>query len=190
MSQIKSLTSKKIAFLAANGFREQTLTLLQRAFMKEGGILRIVSPEAGLINGWNGENWGHHYAIDKNLGEALGSDYHLLIIPGGKRSIEKLNLTAHTKRFVNSFLASAKPIVALDEAVSLLINTENLADRTVTGPVELQIAAERAGVNWSEESVTIDGNIMTAVTAENDNGQKLVDGILDFFIPGSVEQAA
>lgn len=190
MSQSRSLAGKKIAFLAANGFREKTLTVLQRALMKEGGVLRIVSPEAGLINGWNGEDWGHHYAIDKNLGEALGTDYHMLIIPGGRRSIEKLNLTAHTRRFVNSFLASSKPVVALDEALTVLLNTENMAGRSVSGPESLRETADRAGVIWSEESVTIDGNVMTGVCLDDCSREKFVDRMLDFFTPGNVDQAA
>lgn len=190
-SQNKVLSGKKIALLAANGFNEKTLTGLQRAVMKEGGVLRIVSPEAGLISGWNIDNWGHHYAIDKNLGEALGTDYDALIIPGGSRSIDKLNMTEHTKRFVNSFMSASKPIVAFDNALKLLLVTGNMAGRTVAGPADMQEEALRAGVIWSEDQVAADGNIITGACTDDEDREVFVSKTLKFLSPEeSIEQAA
>ncbi len=93
----KPLLGTKIALLVSNGFNEQDLTVVQRALLDAGANMRIVSAEQGLVHSWNGEGWGHHYAIDSPLGSALGADFSMLVIPGGTAGMDKLKLTAHTK---------------------------------------------------------------------------------------------
>lgn len=43
--------------------------------------MRIVSMDQGLVNSWNGQAWGLHYAADATLNSALAADYSILIIP-------------------------------------------------------------------------------------------------------------
>lgn len=95
----KTFVGDKIAILVANGFTEQDLTHTQRALQAQGANTRIIGMDNGLVNSWTGDAWGHHFAADCALNMALAADYDMLIIPGGRRSIEKLKLTAHTRRF-------------------------------------------------------------------------------------------
>jgi len=116
----KTLQGTKIAILVANGFCQQDFTALQKTMNSAGASLKLVSPDQGLVNGWEGSGWGHHFPVDQQLNTALGADFDILVVPGGQRSMDKLKTTAHTKRFVNSFMVSAKHVVLFNEAVELL----------------------------------------------------------------------
>ena len=116
----KPLSGVKVAILVANGFDEADMTATQRALAAAGAFAKIISSEPGLVNSWTGEAWGHHFAIDAQLNAALGADYGMLVIPGGTRSIDKLKLTAHTKRFIGSFMAAQKPVAVWGNAMQTM----------------------------------------------------------------------
>lgn len=157
----KPLFGEKIAVLVANGFCERDLTALQRALQPQGATMRIISMDHGLVNSWNDGTWGLNFAADSALSAALAADFSMLVIPGGTRSIEKLKLTAHTRRFIGGFIDTGKPVVACGDALDLLIFAEKLAGRSVAGLETLKEAAQNAGATWVEAPFTIDANLMT-----------------------------
>lgn len=121
---MKPLLGNKIAILAASGFDETDMIAAQRALSAAGATVRLISPDNGLVNGWDGKGWGHNFPVDAALNTALGVDYEGLVIIGGQRSFDKLKLTAHTKRFIGSFFMAQKPIVAMGDAVNALMDAE------------------------------------------------------------------
>jgi protease I len=186
----KPLLGEKLAVLVANGFSEHDLTETQRSLQKTGANLRVVSMDHGLVNSWNGDAWGLHYATDHTLNMALAADFSILIIPGGQRSVEKLKLTAHTKRFINGFLNARKPVVAFDEALELLALTDNIGGRTMAGPDALKEAVTAAGANWSEKPYVIDGTLMTGTVTKAPR-ENYIKAVTEFLISGyAVTKAA
>lgn len=170
----KQLQSLKVAVLMANGFNESDFLAIQRAMIDQGASLRIVSTDSGLVNGWDGKGWGHNFAIDAQLNTALGIDYDALIIPGGQRSLDKLKLTAHSRRFIGSFIAAMKPVLTMGDAVQLLAYTDHLAGKTVSGPDDKKGIAEAAGANWSQAPVSLDGTLLSGDT----EGDKLAGYVI------------
>ncbi len=81
-----SLAGKKAAILAADGFNEHQMTEIQRALVKAKADIKTVAPESAVVNGWQGDGWGHHFHVDAPIGETLGSDFDFLILPGGSRA--------------------------------------------------------------------------------------------------------
>ena len=67
----KPLLGVKAAMLVANGFSQQDMVAAQKALIQAGANVRVISPESGLVNGWEGEAWGHHFAVDAPLSSAL-----------------------------------------------------------------------------------------------------------------------
>lgn len=140
---MKTLLGTKIAILAANGFDEADMIAAQRALTQAGATMRLVSSDNGLVNGWNGQGWGHNFAVDAPLNTALGVDYEGLVVIGGERSLDKLKLTAHTKRFIGSFLAAQKPVVAMGESAQVLMEPEQRdADCVLRAETRAALAAE------------------------------------------------
>src|SRR5512135_1854906 len=118
------LLGKIVAILVANGFEETQMTEPQRALLAAGATLKVISPEQALVNGWLGRAWGHYFPVDVSLSTALAADFDALLVPGGKRSIEKLAGLAHTKRFIRGFADGNKAIVMVGHAPSLLAIAE------------------------------------------------------------------
>jgi protease I len=157
----KDLFGMKVAMLVANGFEEEQLVRMQKTLSEEAASIRIVSTENGLACGWTGDGWGHHFAVDCVLANALGADYNALVIPGGQRSQDKLNLTAHTKRFINSFIESGKPVIVIGDALHLLILTDNIKGRVVSGPENMKDVVLQAGGTWADEQISFDQTVMS-----------------------------
>jgi len=177
----KPLLGQKIAVLVANGFSEKDLTLTQKAMMHTGANMRIVGMDHGLVNSWNGEGWGLNFASDQALSRALSADFDMLIVPGGQRSIEKLELTAHTRRFLSGFVETDKPVVLFEEALGLLLFAECADGLTVAGGDGLRDRAEGQGVAWSEAPYVISRNVMSGVSVE-ETREEFTAAVAEFLI--------
>ncbi len=172
------LADRNIAILAADGFDEHQMTEIQKALTRAKARIKIVAAEPGVVNGWQGDGWGHHFHVDAPMGETLGSDYDMLVLPGGSRGTAKLKLNMHTKRIINHFLEANKPIAAIGTGAGLLALGEKIAGRMMAAPVEAQEALKTAGAVIGENNQEIDGNLLTS------NGEDLsawVEETLEFF---------
>jgi len=162
-----TLAGKSIAILAANGFDENQMTEIQRALTNAKAKFKTVAPEQGVVNGWQGDQWGHYFPVDSNIGEALGSDFDFLVIPGGERAIAKLKTNPHAKRIVNHFFEAGKPIAATGAGVALLALSGKIAGLMVAAPVELHDELKAAGAAISEETQERADAVLTADGSDN-----------------------
>lgn len=187
----KTLQSQKIAVLMSNGFNENEFLSIQRAMIERGASLKIVSTNSGLVNGWDGKGWGHNFAIDAQLNTALGIDYDAVIIPGGQRSLDKLKMTAHSRRFIGSFIAAMKPVICMGDAVQLLAHTEHVNGKDVSGPEDKKGMVETAGGKWSDAAMLTDGALLTG-DVEGDKLAAYVAAAVDMMeqTVSSMKQAA
>lgn len=179
------LAGRKIAILIANGFDEDQVTEIQRALVKAKAGIKSIAPEQGVVNGWHGNGWGHHFPVDSQINETLGSDYDALILPGGERAVAKLKGNLHTRRIVGHFFDAAKPVVALGAGVSLLTLSAKIAGHDVAAPEELHAELKAAGAVIVEESTSLDRDIYTSNGETHENW---VEEILEFL--DSVEPVA
>jgi protease I len=110
-----------IAFLTSNGVLQNDIATMQRALIAQRVFPKVIGAGGKLITAWDGEGnqWGHNFAVDVSVTEALGVDYDILIVPGGERAIEGLCTTAHTKRILNSFMTANKPVILMSDAASV-----------------------------------------------------------------------
>jgi protease I len=180
-NQNKTLSGNKVAMLAANGFDQHDMIESQKALIAAGANVRIVSSDNGLVNGWEGKAWGHHFAVDSPLASALAADYDMLVIPAGNRSFDKLKLTAHTKRFINGFMAANKPVAVFGDALNLLFFSDHIRGRTVNGADTMKDMIAQAGGTWSDSTPCIDGNLMTGVVDTAEGRTAFVVALLEHF---------
>ncbi len=186
-----SLQGEKIAVLVANGFNERDLTSAQKILQECGAYLRVISMDNGLVNSWNGTSWGLNFAADSPLNEALAADFSMLLVPGGRRSVDKLKLTAHTRRFINGFLNAGKPLAMLGDAVELLIHIEMVDGRTVSAPEEIQREIMLADGKYSSEPYSVDGNLMTGAPVCEESHDAFIQAMVAHFMSAvDVDQAA
>lgn len=187
----KPLIGEKLAVLVSNGFSEKDLVETQRVAQSLGATMRIISMDNGLVNSWNGMDWGLNFAADSALNAALAADYSMLVVPGGQRSIDKLKLTAHTRRFINGFVDASKPVVIMGEAIDLLEFAGKLAGMDVAGMDSKKDMAEAAGAKWIDGEYTIHGTVMTGVSV-GDSSSAYMQAVQDFLVAdaGEIAEAA
>jgi protease I len=188
----KPLLGRKVAVLVANGFSEKDLTLTQKALVNAGAVLRIISMDQGLVNSWNDgdgglEGWGLNFAADQVLNRALAADYDMLIVPGGRRSVEKLELTAHTRRFIGGFVDSGKPVAIYNDALALLVFAERAGGLRVAGPEALRQGAEAQGADWSDRPYSVSGCVVTGLS-DGQTRADYVDAVSEFFVAKALEE--
>ena len=157
----RALLGTKTALLLSNGVSHSHFDTIQKSIIENGGATSVVATNGQLLRGWGLKEWAQHIAVDALLDEALGIDYDFLVIPGGRRSIEKLRLHDHTKRFLGSFFESKRPVVVVEDALELLIHTQCVDGYEVAGPDVLKESALQCGARWSSESVICSGNLMS-----------------------------
>jgi protease I len=144
------------------GFDENQMAEIQRAFTKVQATTKTIAPEQGVVNGWQGSGWGHYFPVDFQINEALGSDFDMLVLPGGERAAAKLKSNLHTRRIIGHFLDAGKPITAIGSGVGLLALTNKISGRMVAAPADAQDELKAAGVALSEEPQEIDTNLLTS----------------------------
>jgi protease I len=161
-SMSSQLTGKTIAILVANGFDENQMTEIQRSLIKVKANIKTIAPEQGVVNGWQGTGWGHYFPINGQISETLGSDYDMLVLPGGERAMAKLKDNLHTRRIINHFIEAGKPVAAIGAGVGLLALASGIKDRSVAAPADAQTDLKNAGAILSEDSLEVDGALLTS----------------------------
>ncbi len=162
-----TLADKSIAILAANGFDENHITAIQRAFTKSKVSHKIIAPEQGLVNGWQDNAWGHYFTVDQMINTAMGSDFDALVIVGGERGVAKLSANPHARRIINHFFEAQKPVSAIGAGVSLLTLSPKCAGIEVAASVaDVQEAVKAANMAVVEGDQTTDGVVLTSTGAD------------------------
>lgn len=121
----KHFKGQKAAILVENGFCEREFIQSQEALTSLGFLCRIISSQDKIVNAWNelggkSSDWGGQYAPNETINTAQPSNYEILVIPGGKRSIEKLKLCNGLKSFLSGFVNTRKPVLLYNAAHDLL----------------------------------------------------------------------
>lgn len=164
------LAGMAIAVLVASGFEETHMTDPQRGLLKLGAKVKIISPEPGLVHSWHHDGWGHFFPVDHPLEQALGSDFDVLILPGGERSIARLRDNPHTRRVIGHFIDADKPLAAIAEAVGLLMIEQKIRGRRLAidlrSSSELPSASEEASTQSSDQEVVLDKVLLSASSSD------------------------
>jgi protease I len=157
------LSGKKVLVLVSNGVEESVMSNVQRELLKAGAIVKTVGTETGLVNSWNSVNngWGLYFPVDQQIGQTLGSDFDVLIVPSGARGILKLSANPHAERIAASFIAAGKPMIFMGDAVELLAKTNLAQGWKVAGPAKSRDAMVAAGAEWQEEVTAVHNAMLT-----------------------------
>jgi protease I len=157
-----SLSGKKIAILATDGFEQVELTEPKKALEVAGANTQIVSPKSGEIRGWKFKEWGDTVKVDKTLDEAKPSDYDALVLPGGVINPDHLRTEPKAVRFVRDFVYSGRPVAAICHGPWTLIEAGVVRGKKMTSWPSLKTDLINAGANWVDEKVAVDGNLITS----------------------------
>ena len=159
----QKLSGKKVAFLVADGFEQVEFTKPWRAIQEAGGTAVLVSPKDGdTVQGCEKMEKGDTFPIDIAVQDAIESDYHALIIPGGLHNPDTLRSCDCSVQFVKDFVAAGKPIAAICHGPWVLIETGVVKGLHLTSFPSIRTDIENAGGQWTDEEVVCDAGIVTS----------------------------
>lgn len=159
---MEQLNGKKVAILMADGFEQVELTEPKKALDQAGAETRIVSPSKGKVKGWQHTEWGDEMQVDVPLGQARADEFDALLLPGGVMNPDHLRRKPEVQRFVKAFFDAGKPVAAICHGPWTLIDAGVARGRKMTSYETIQMDLKNAGVDWVDQEVVVDGNLVTS----------------------------
>lgn len=151
-----------ILIIATDGFEQSELMEPKRLLEEAGASITIASLKDGKITGWKDKTWGDSVAVDMLVDDVKVDDYAAMLLPGGQINPDILRMNDAVIRIVKDFDKAQKPIAAICHAPWLLAEANIIGGRTVTAWPSIRTDLANAGANVVDQSVAIDGNIITS----------------------------
>ena len=158
----KSLSSKKVAILATNGFEKSELFEPKKALEAAGAEVEVISLKSGKIKSWDKKDWGKSIEVDLTLKKADAADYDALVLPGGVMNPDMLRIDEDAIAFIKEFASANKPIAAICHGPWTLIEAGVVEGKKMTSWPSLQTDLRNAGAQWVDQEVVVDGNLVTS----------------------------
>ena len=147
---------KKVLVLLATGFEEiETITVVD-ILRRAGARVVLAATEEGPIEGSRGVS----VLPDTLINQVDDKDFDLLVLPGGQPGTTNLQKSAKVKSIIQSMYQSRKQIAAICAAPIILHSAGILKNTVVTS--HPSVKDQLMGVDYSEERVVVDGNIVTS----------------------------
>jgi protease I len=154
------LKGRHVAVLAAEGVDGQQLAAMGEALRGAGALADVLAADSGHVRGAGGETLD----VERTLEVCHAADYHALIIPGGRQSVEALGKDRRAVQLVREFMAADKPVAAIGDGVRLLIMADTVAGRTVAAPADVADEVRDAGGTPVDAALNVDEKLITART--------------------------
>lgn len=154
----KELEGKRVAFLITEGFHDGETMFPIGYLQNQGAEIIIIGVEAGLYKAYNSDITA---VVEYSVTEVNPADFDALIIPGGR---SPANLREHSTvvSFVRDFIEMNKPTASICHGPQVVIATGIVEGRTLTGVSAIQDEITRAGANFTDQEVMVDGNLITS----------------------------
>jgi len=164
---MSTLSNKKIAVLAADGYEQSELEQPVEALKNAGATVEIVSLKSGEIKAMKDHEWSNSVKVDRTVSDAKVSDYDGLLLPGGVLNPDTVRGDENAVQFVKDFFTENKPVAAICHGPQTLIDAEVVEGKKMTSFKAISKDLQNAGANWVDEEVVTDGNLTTSRKPED-----------------------
>jgi protease I len=158
----QSLTGKKVAILATDGFEQSELTQPLQALKAEGAQVEVVSPHGGEIQGMKHHEKGDKIKVDRELAQARPETYDALVLPGGVANPDELRTKPDAVAFVRHFFDAQKPIASICHGPWTLVEAGVVKGLEMTSWPSLKTDLTNAGARWVDKEVVADSGIVSS----------------------------
>src|SRR6185437_6217920 len=105
-----TLSGRKVAVLAVDGFEQAELIEPKRALAEAGATVHVISAKPGTIQGFKHVDKGEAVEVDSTFDEARPDDYDAVVLPGGVVNGDAIRLLPQAQAFVKAADSAKKPI--------------------------------------------------------------------------------
>ena len=161
---MQDLKGRKVAVLMTDGVEQVEYTEPRKYLEQLGVQVTLVSPKrAGEdVQGFNHDQPGDKFKVEMSVSEARPADFDALLLPGGERNPAELRKNAEAIRFIKEFGDEDKPIAAICHGPWALIEAGIAESKHLTSWPEIQDDLRKAGAEWTDEEVVVDGKLITS----------------------------
>jgi protease I len=147
------LNGKRVAVLVTDGFEQVEMTEPRKALDQAGAKTTLISLEGGKVQGFNHDQAGDKFPVEKTIDSVSAKDYDALLLPGGVANPDKLRTNKQAVAFVKAFADAGKPIAAICHGPWTLIEAGVVKGKTLTSWPSLKTDIQNAGGTWVDEEV-------------------------------------
>ncbi len=140
----KSIATRQVAFLCADGVDGDSLNTMKKALEKEGAYAKIVAPHSGEIETADGKK----VKVDTSFLSGAPFVFDAYFVPDGEKSVDALLEEPAAKEFLNEGFKHLKPIAEAGEAKRLFEKTD------FAGMLEDEKAGVVLGEDFGKEEVS------------------------------------
>lgn len=157
------LNNRKVAVIATHGFEDSELTSPVEAVTNAGATVKVISTEAGKIEGKKGTS----VDVDLTSADANAADFDALLLPGGTGNADKIRMDKDAVKFVEEIFKAGKPTGVICHGGWILADADVLKGRTLTSFPSLQTDLRNAGATWVDEEVHTDQGLVSSRTPDD-----------------------
>lgn len=155
----------KVATVLAKDFEDSEFTSPKEALQAAGHDVVTIGFKAGEVV--KGKKEGTEVTIDYGIDDVKPEDFDALLIPGGY-SPDILRGDDRFVAFAKHYMDEMKPVFTICHGPQLLINTETLNGRDITGVKPIVIDLKNAGAKFHDTEVFVCQNQLVSSRTPDD----------------------
>lgn len=156
-----TLKGLRVMILATDGVEELELTEPMRTLEKAGAAVDILSNKPRPIHVFREYEKSATVRVDGAIKTAKWQNYDAVFLPGGALNAEILRTLPEVQLVLRQMQAKGSPIAAISHAPWELISAGLVNGRILTGHSKIRDDIQRAGGDWAEQEVVVEGNWVT-----------------------------
>lgn len=166
---MQGVEGKRIAALIGDGYEELDLTEPRRALEEAGAVVTIVGIDEKSrtkIRAKRGLDDGGTIKAEELVEDCTAEDFDGLLIPGGT-SPDRVRTSKEAQRFAREMDAAKKPIFSIGHGAQVLISSQLVRSRQVTGAHSIADDIRNAGGLYRDQPTVQDSNWVSTRGAED-----------------------
>jgi protease I len=166
---MQAVEGKRVAALIGDGYEEIDLAEPRRALEEAGAIVTIVGLDErarARIRGKRGLDDGASVRAEELVADCTAEDFDALLIPGGT-SPDHIRTDREVHRFVREFETLKKPMFAIGHGAQVLISSQLVRGRQVTGVHSIADDIRNAGGLYRDQPTVTDSNWVSTRGADD-----------------------
>lgn len=153
------LDGRRVVLLLGKQYEDDEASMPIEFLHENGANVVVVGTNREVLKGLHGRS---KIAVDLAIDEAGSVDgYDAMVIPGG-RGPANLRKNPEVVEFVKEFSSTGRPIAAICHGPQLLETADLLDGRKLTSYPGIRQEMVRAGAEWEDSPVVVDGNLITS----------------------------
>ncbi len=157
---MQGVEGKRVAALIGDGYEELDLVESRRALEEAGAVVTIVGVDdrsRQRIRGKRGLDDGGSSRAEELVADCTAEDFDALLVPGGT-SPDRIRTSREVQRIVREFEAMKKPIFSIGHGAQVLISSQVVRGRQLTGARSIADDIRNAGGLYRDQPTVQDSN--------------------------------